>query len=74
MQTAVHPQISPGTRVLLTGAAGFIGWHLRRRLSAFDLELHATSRRDRAAPCRRTDLVAGRTSPTLPLQAAFSLP
>ena len=47
MQTAGHPQISIGTKILVTGAAGFIGWHLCRRLSASGLELHATSRRDR---------------------------
>jgi UDP-glucose 4-epimerase len=46
MQAAAH-HVPPGTKVLVTGAAGFIGWHLCRRLSAFDVELHATSRRDR---------------------------
>ena len=46
MQTAAHPQFSPGTRLLVTGAAGFIGCHVCRRLSAYDLQLHATSRRD----------------------------
>lgn len=46
MPTA-HPQFSPGTKVLVTGATGFIGWHLCRRLSTFELELHATSRCER---------------------------
>lgn len=47
MQTAAHPQIPTGTRILLTGAAGFIGWHLCCRLSALGLEIHATSRHER---------------------------
>jgi nucleoside-diphosphate-sugar epimerase len=33
-------------RILVTGAAGFIGRHLCSRLCACDLEVHATSRRD----------------------------
>src|SRR5262245_38397591 len=46
MVAVAFPQIPRGTKVLVTGAAGFIGWHVCRRLSAFDLELHATSRRE----------------------------
>ena len=49
IQAAAVPEISPGCKVLVTGAAGFIGWHLCRRLRALDLQLHATSRRKR--PC-----------------------
>lgn len=30
----------------MTGAAGFIGWHLCRRLGACEVDLHATSRHD----------------------------
>jgi nucleoside-diphosphate-sugar epimerase len=37
----------------VTGAAGFIGWHFCSRLCAWDVEVHATSRRD--LPC-----IAGR--------------
>jgi nucleoside-diphosphate-sugar epimerase len=47
MQTAAHHRIASGTRVLVTGAAGFIGQHVCRRLSALGLELHATSRAQR---------------------------
>lgn len=32
------------TRVLLTGASGFIGAHVLRRLSALEADVHATSR------------------------------
>jgi len=39
--------IPPGSRILVTGAAGFIGWHLCSRLCAWNLEVHGTSRRDR---------------------------
>ncbi|MCG5220678.1 NAD-dependent epimerase/dehydratase family protein [Streptosporangium soli] len=35
------------TRVLVTGAGGFIGSHLLRRLRLLDAEVHATSRRAR---------------------------
>jgi UDP-glucose 4-epimerase len=34
-----------GRRALVTGAAGFIGSHLARRLSSFGAEVHAVSRR-----------------------------
>ena len=36
-----------GERVLITGASGFIGSHLCRRLSEVDIELHAISRTQR---------------------------
>ncbi|GIH76201.1 NAD-dependent epimerase/dehydratase family protein [Planobispora longispora] len=38
-----------GSRALVTGAAGFIGSHLARRLSELGAEVHAVSRRPRAA-------------------------
>jgi UDP-glucose 4-epimerase len=41
-----NTKITPGSRILLTGASGFIGYHLCARLSACELEVHATSRRD----------------------------
>ncbi len=47
MQTVAHHGIAAASKILVTGAAGFIGSHLCRRLSVGDLELHATSRRDR---------------------------
>jgi UDP-glucose 4-epimerase len=37
----------PGTRALVTGATGFIGSHLVRRLVALGAEVHAVSRRTR---------------------------
>lgn len=37
---------TPASRMLVTGAAGFIGWHLCRRLGTDNFELHATTRRD----------------------------
>lgn len=48
MQTAADHRIPPASRVLVTGAAGFIGWHLCRRLTTGDLELHLTSRQNRS--------------------------
>lgn len=38
-----------GQTILVTGATGFIGSHLCRRLSKFDVEIHALSRNKRAA-------------------------
>lgn len=40
-------RIPPASRVLVTGAAGFIGWHLCSRLAACDVDLHVTSRHER---------------------------
>jgi nucleoside-diphosphate-sugar epimerase len=47
MQKIATCKIPPASKILVTGAAGFIGRHLCRRLGAHDLEVHATSRRDR---------------------------
>ena len=44
MQNTATNAIPPGSRILVTGAAGFIGRHLVARLLALDLEVHATSR------------------------------
>jgi nucleoside-diphosphate-sugar epimerase len=41
-------EVCAGARVLVTGGTGFIGAHLCKRLGALGLEVHATSRQDRA--------------------------
>jgi len=46
MNLGTNYKLLSASRVLVTGAAGFIGEHLCRRLSAYNVELHATSRRD----------------------------
>jgi nucleoside-diphosphate-sugar epimerase len=47
MQGAPYGNIPSDWRILVTGGAGFIGTHLCRKLCASNLEVHATSRRDR---------------------------
>lgn len=44
-----HPSAWPGTRVLVTGASGFIGAHLVRKLTELGTEVHAVSRREQPA-------------------------
>lgn len=40
-------RLPPASRILVTGAAGFIGRHLCSRLCTWNLEVHGTSRRER---------------------------
>jgi UDP-glucose 4-epimerase len=47
MSQRASSQISPGTKILVTGAEGFIGRHLCRQLMASGVELHGTSRQER---------------------------
>jgi nucleoside-diphosphate-sugar epimerase len=45
MPAAVTCAIPPGSKILVTGGTGFIGWQLCRRLCDTGLDVHATSRR-----------------------------
>jgi UDP-glucose 4-epimerase len=38
-----------GQNILITGASGFLGKHLRRRLESLDVELHLVSRREQSS-------------------------
>lgn len=61
MDVAPSAAIPSAWKILVTGAAGFIGRHLCDRLCAPNLEAHATSRSERRAerPIRwQADLVA----------------
>jgi UDP-glucose 4-epimerase len=44
MQSGPHLEALAATRILVTGATGFLGSHICRRLATLDVELHATSR------------------------------
>jgi UDP-glucose 4-epimerase len=44
-----RPDVLAGKRILITGATGFLGQHLLRRLSASGAEIHAVSRTPRPA-------------------------
>ncbi|GIH69051.1 NAD-dependent epimerase/dehydratase family protein [Sphaerimonospora thailandensis] len=45
MSTAGREEVWAGTRTLVTGATGFIGFHLMRQLASLGAEIHAVSRR-----------------------------
>ena len=55
-EPAAHANVPPrlqGRKVLLTGASGFIGSHLSRRLLEFGAEVHAISRAQHRSDARR---------------------
>ena len=66
---ASPPRATPFTRALVTGARGFIGRHLVRRLHAAGIDVHATTRAGPAAPPpgdRPADADAAGPSPAVP--------
>lgn len=55
---AQQPQPWKGVRVLVTGASGFIGSHLARRLTALSADVHMVSRHPQSGPSDSAWLVA----------------